>query len=188
MDMAIVGGIVDWEAFQKEVSKWAQRNFGDTPQHRPWFGIIEEIGEFQDVGACAGRSKVEDMRDCIGDVMVCMAHYCSLSISPISAIVEEAEYYHGRLQIDILSAIGRISHSALKSAQCIRGNRAYHSLMMFRALVEVVVWGMVNVDNINRVGKAWAEPMTFEQVVSWVWDRVQKRDWKADPERGCETK
>ena len=200
--VVITGPLNDWGRFEREVGEWARKNFGKPGEMSdPILGIVEEIGELQDVGACDSIEKANLMRDAIGDVMVFMADYCSRFDAAIDArsgvdvgdgnlflekVIQEANYYYGRLQIDILSAAGRTCHAQLKMGQGVRGSEN-HVVAMRRSLVEVVCWGMANSEAINKVASAWGVgPMSFGEVVAWVWGRVSKRNWIEDPKFGGE--
>jgi len=82
--------------FQKEVEKWASKNFGRKHSYHPLLGVVEEIGELchahlkQEQGIRGTIAEHDDaIKDAIGDAVVFLANYCALrGISLEEAIVD----------------------------------------------------------------------------------------------------
>jgi NTP pyrophosphatase (non-canonical NTP hydrolase) len=81
--------------FQQENAEWAGRNFGEAPPWQPLLGVVEEVGELshhflksaQGIRGTEEKHK-EQMKDGVGDVVIYLAHFCSLMGFDLEDIVE----------------------------------------------------------------------------------------------------
>lgn len=174
---------------QKEVSDWSIRNFGDDPAHRlrPLLGAIEEIGELAAIVALEA-SVSEDSRK---------------SDEAMAAVfVSQA-------------LLGRLGHRILKAAQGIRGKSSEGLGQLFYEL-DCLCARLEAICTIAGVSSVLGEgPRSLEQTVDeradavgdiiiyladycrrngidlsdavlLTWEKVAKRDWQNDPQRGGE--
>ena len=88
--------------FQDEVKAWAGKNFPGTPAYRPLLGVAEEVGELSHAHLKSEQNirKDEDHeadgKDAIGDIMVYLAHYCSVKGWSLNDCVHDAWYKVGK--------------------------------------------------------------------------------------------
>lgn len=88
---------MDLNDLQDEVSKWASHNFPNAQPWEPLLGAAEEIGELchAHLKMHQGIRGTEDEHraakcDAIGDVLICLAHYCHLNGIGFQLAVETA--------------------------------------------------------------------------------------------------
>lgn len=70
---------------QFEVIGWASRNFPDSEHWQPLLGAVEELGELahshlkesQGIRKTSEEHQIK-AKDAIGDIIIYLAHYCSL--------------------------------------------------------------------------------------------------------------
>lgn len=80
---------------QHQVRDWAKQNFGDVPTWMPLMGAMEELGELshahlkeaQDIRL--HENHPEKAKDAVGDLIVYLAHYCSVRGFDLEDIVNE---------------------------------------------------------------------------------------------------
>lgn len=182
--------MMDVKAFQAEVGAWSRRNFGGNdvnPPHRSLLGIVEELGEL--TWAVENDTAFEDMADAMGDAMVYAADYCDRNGLDLQRIVgsfaalkefglaSEVVSCAGSLDgcfRSLLVHVGELSHAHLKQEQGIRTNEnhAARSKAALRRIVELIATVAV------------LKGIDFEEAVASTWERVSKRDWKANPVSG----
>lgn len=89
--------IMNLKKLQREVSRWANHNFPEAKPHQPLLGLSEEVGELSHAhlkmeqgirGSVEGH--IIAKCDAVGDVMIFLAHYCSLNGISLDAAVEDA--------------------------------------------------------------------------------------------------
>jgi len=157
-----------WEELQSEMKRWL-KNYSNAEEEnvsQPVLSIISEIGKFQDCNAPDMVDDVDALRDSVGSVMVFVANYCYLRSDvpelDLLRIMDEAKHYFGRLQINIISAMGRLARGLSEFPQDNRSN-----VIVSRALVEIVCWCMANVEAINANVKknGTCDPMDLDKVV-----------------------
>jgi NTP pyrophosphatase (non-canonical NTP hydrolase) len=79
-----------------EVSQWAEYNFPDAQPHQPLLGALEELGELahahlkeeQGIRGLSSEHQAAKV-DAIGDVVIYLAHYCSLNCIDFADAVEQ---------------------------------------------------------------------------------------------------
>ena len=84
------------DKLQQEQKVWAERNFPDAVSFHPLLGAVEEIGELshahlkdiQGIRKSEERSK-DAKADAVADVIIYLAHYCTLEGINMSETVEE---------------------------------------------------------------------------------------------------
>lgn len=85
---------MDLRQFQDEVSQWTRKNFPDAQAWEPLLGVGEELGELNH--AFLKRHQVvrtgEDhwgkMVDGVGDLVIYLVHFCSLTGISLEAALE----------------------------------------------------------------------------------------------------
>lgn len=77
----------------------------------------------------------------------------------------------------LVEEVGELSHALLKQEQGIRGTREEHEAAAKDAVGDVMIY---LADLCSTRG--WS----LEECLREAWDRVQKRNWKADPKKGGE--
>lgn len=170
--------MVNWNALEKDVTEWAQENFGDQPRTNPFLGTAEELSELvvylleNDVDAGS-----DEELDAIGDILVFFADYCGRSGISYAEAAQQRDTIelHTPCQtledlcVEITVSRGNQAYSLLKQDQGIRLERdgvgptadvAYLSHTL-RALDTFVT---------NR-------GYTLDEAVDEAWGEVQNRDW-----------
>jgi NTP pyrophosphatase (non-canonical NTP hydrolase) len=80
---------------QQQVRDWAKQNFGDVPTWMPLMGAMEELGELSHAhlkeaqGIRLQENHPEKAKDAIGDIIIYLAHYCSVRRFDLEDIVNE---------------------------------------------------------------------------------------------------
>jgi NTP pyrophosphatase (non-canonical NTP hydrolase) len=75
--------------------------------------------------------------------------------------------------VGVAEEVGELSHAVLKRAQGIRGTKAEHDAAIRDALADIIIF---------CCDVASAEGFDLEAEVVTTWERVRKRDWKANPD------
>jgi len=69
---------------QEEVDQWTKHNFPQAESWQPLLGIGEELGELNHAylksaqGVRVGENYRAKMVDAVGDILIVLAHFCSL--------------------------------------------------------------------------------------------------------------
>lgn len=199
------------EQLQREITPWAERNFGKLESWQPLIGICEEQGELYTA------SSIEEHEDAIADMVIYLAHYCSrkgwnltkaialaLSVHRRDEEVEgldiqdlllgpPSETWFPYLPAPVTTCIGKLCHHHLKASQGIRGSSKHHDRLgrVFAGLLYLSLGVRVTqtqcVQSSNpRLPKVGDDSRLLE-VVCHVWGRVKKRDFVTDPMEGGES-
>lgn len=79
-------GVLDLDAFQQDVHRWANENFGEITPIEPLLGMVEELGELchtvlknsQDIRGMGDDALARlSMEDALGDLCVFMANFAA---------------------------------------------------------------------------------------------------------------
>ena len=82
---------------QDEVTIWTNHNFPNAESHQPLLGAFEEVGELAHAhlkeeqgirGTLKEHTKAKI--DAVGDIIIFLAHYCTLSCLDLNICVEMA--------------------------------------------------------------------------------------------------
>lgn len=175
-----------WDSIRSENDKWSLDNFGEQPAHQPLLGLFEELGELQLAWAMRNSKEVEDS---LGDCAIFLASFCTRigepeMFSKVMTIPKERAERLLRIQPNgekepgaILLHMAGISHSFLKMEQGIRGGRDEHVKDIMYHLFSIVE---------HLYLTSFHARLDLPSVAKGVWDRVKKRNWKADPHKGGE--
>lgn len=85
----------DLDAWQFEAAQWEHRNFGEQPEYRRMYGVMEELGELAharlkaEQGIRLNEQHEAKARDAVGDLLVFLANLCSLNGWRMSEIIRE---------------------------------------------------------------------------------------------------
>lgn len=169
---------IDFDTIQAEQVAWSLKNFGEQPAYRPMLGIIEELRELEDADNDENDVEVEDA---LGDVAIYMLDYCGKRGWRMQALWDVRvcpewleEYTVSEYGMPYVSPfIKRLSHSQLKGEQNIRGGAEKHDQVLMGTLSSVL-W------LLDEVAKA--ADKDFPSILTGVWAKVSKRDWKANPD------
>ena len=179
-----------WDQFQDEHAAWSLANFGQQQPYQMVLGMIEELGELDEalnelhdiVEASSeewGRA-LGKVQDAIGDVIVYMCGFCTLTWRRLGPLVLE-QVDHDMDSLDVhwgLTHLMRdLAHTWLKFEQAIRGASDEDVTVALRHVVHTCLCLWKQVQDEPR--------SSLEEAVKAVWERVvQKRDWRNDPEFG----
>lgn len=176
---------------QKEHANWQLVNFGPQTTWAMLLGIVEEFGEYSEtitefeiVSAelmnldhpAGKRFNWEAWADAIGDIMIYTAAFCSTLGWDLQALWDsKPNAKRDFAQFNV--ALGKLSHSVLKTHQGIRGSREEHERKGKEALQRFLAElnGMCEVVNQDLV-----------KITNDTWARVSKRNWVADKVKGGE--
>lgn len=150
-----------------QVGQWSRYNFGTQSAHRPALGMIEELNELQMSHDLLQRN---DIIDALGDITIYMADYFSIlgwDMGEAWAKRRPNQTSSIAGQVSILSRW--LAHYHLKGEQNIRGGTDRHAKLMLSTCSEVM-WYCLSVANALNVD--------YLELVSDVWQKVSKRDWR----------
>jgi len=189
MAKALVGEMANefWRQLQDEVAAWSERNFPSSigRPDRPILGIFEELGELAEA---LWKRRREEAGDAIADTAIYMADACAKLGWDMSTIVADALLAADNDALDesdprdvcstLLVLVGKAAHHYLKSAQQIRTNED-HAAGLRAAFVQIVstIWDCWDETRVDR-------DIPFDQGVKAVWEKVRRRNWRADPIKG----
>ncbi len=175
-------------ALQVRINRWEVKNFGYQPPERMVLGMSEELGELAEAH---DEQDDDGLLDAVGDICVyamnlaphLRADAWTLWGSPIDIddphmairggdAVDFFPYVYTRLGIEI----GKASHAILKATQRIRGDEDKHRTEALTALARIGVW-------LDFLCKEYLDTELWP-TVSAVAEKVMKRSWTDDPERG----
>lgn len=178
-----------WRSLQGGVLAWAERNFPRSigrPEDA-LAGIVEELGELAE--ALAKRDR-EGVQDAVADAMIFGADFCGKIGEDLGMVVQRASGLDENDDLDerddqavgfrLLGAVGRVHHHFLKRRQDVRTNED-HPVELRRWLVRLVsiLW---DVHDVHRQDLE----CPFDASVRMTWERVRRRDWRADRVNGGE--
>lgn len=156
---------------QAEQRPWVAHNFGDRPSWMPLLGLVEEAGELAEADS---ERDLNGISDALSDIMIFALDYCSAmgwdagDIWLSTAKVPNAGF------IGMLKTLGKLAHAHLKDAQGIRVTED-HKAAGRKALGEL--FACLRAKDANLVER------TLQ-----TWQKVKKRDWKADPAKAIKPK
>lgn len=163
----------DSETFIREVGEWAEANFDRSRNLDPFMGIIEEMGEFYEADT------FDEVADAYADVCIYMAD--ALGRNEIEGFDFTSDGACMAFEDVLMHTAPQMAHYSLKMSQGIRGDRSSHEESILRCFREIL--GSME-SLINDVFFDSVENMTAEGIVLDVWERVKKRNWKANPTDG----
>lgn len=85
--------LFDLDGWQLEASQWEHRNFGEQPEYRRIYGVMEELGELAharlkaEQGIRLNEQHEAKAKDAVGDLLVFLANLCSLNGWRLSEII-----------------------------------------------------------------------------------------------------
>jgi hypothetical protein len=130
----------------------------------PLLGIIEEAGELSEADC---KRSLLGIADALADIMIFALDYCSGMGWDVGALWTMPSSTGPAGFAGILQFLGKLSHAHLKAAQGIRVNED-HVAEGQKALAGLFAW--------LRARDSGIVEKTEE-----TWQKVRKRDWKADP-------
>jgi hypothetical protein len=166
-----------WNDLQVIVNRWAMLNFHtDAHPHiymHPLLGIIEEYCELHQALSTGDYNEIEDA---VGDVMIFMADFCSLSSYNLATIVYLSDDFctdSKDAPLNSTKYIRLLVHHQLKLEQGIRGTAAAHS-----KAIEITLARMV------ADLRMCAKDISLLDITLKIFSKVGKRDWKTNPRTG----
>jgi hypothetical protein len=165
-----------WKQLIEERNVWIAHNFPDGPVEETMVGVIEELGELahhdlkesQDIRGTRDEHDIEAM-DAVGDLTVyllgVMNHFDVMPV-PLKSLVHKPRDRNQALMI-LAGAVGSICVSWNVSS---KKDAEYHIsriVMLCEQYCHLRGWD-------------------YDNIVITTWNKVSKRDWKADPEHGGE--
>lgn len=95
--MPLLAGVFDLNEYQRKVTDWSRRNFGEHYQtgYRNLLGVMEELGELshshlkQEQQIRMNEDHEAKKRDAIGDMLVFLLNYCDSQNYLLSEILKE---------------------------------------------------------------------------------------------------
>lgn len=149
---------------QAEQRPWVAHNFGDRPAWMPLLGLVEEAGELAEADSDRDLAAISDA---LADIMIFSLDYCSAMGWDAGAIWESNAEIPNAGFIGMLKSLGKLAHAHLKAAQGIRVSED-HEAAGKKALGEL--FACLRVKDASLVERT-----------SLTWQKVKKRDWKANP-------
>jgi len=87
----------DIDEVQKQAGEWSKRNFPDAKPYQALLGLCEEKGELCHAHLKAEQGirgspeqHIEAKKDAIGDIIIYLMHYCTLSGFKLSECIDMA--------------------------------------------------------------------------------------------------
>ena len=87
---------MDFRELQEKHAPWVERNFPNAEKWEPLVGLVEETGElshaFLKCHQCirVNENHHEKMVDAVGDIIIYLAHFCTMNNIDMQSAVEDA--------------------------------------------------------------------------------------------------
>jgi NTP pyrophosphatase (non-canonical NTP hydrolase) len=164
------------DGLQERHVEWVLRNFGESEEQHPFFGVIEETGELFHAllklaqGIRLNEAHEENIADAIGDILIYTMHLCEtqgLKLSDVwPGLYDVAVFVGKRPLIRAVYYLGQIAGYYLAggrdTARVDDRNELIHTLRGFLA-------------SLNAFAKE--NGIDLFEVLFTTWATVSKRDW-----------
>ena len=162
---------MNYSALQSEVGTWSREQFGEQSRTFPLMGVNEELGEL--AHSCQQNER-DEVIDGIGDVMLYLADFCSLSEIELERCSRDYPAPHGNTDTfqQLLWCAGLLNRSVLKQKQGIRLGEPRVGKEAEREAIGSII------RTLERVCVAYNT--TLDECIGTAWGEVGNRSWDAE--------
>jgi hypothetical protein len=200
--MSIDAKTLTFAGLQSQVGEWSRKNFPNNTPADPFYGLVEEVGEFshsilkarQGIRGTTAEHEAKE-KDAIGDIVIYLADWCErngLSLSDGTAS-HYAATYDWDLGLD--SGDRRFEDLDLGTDEWIGGTGLISADRCFRWLIANVGEMAIPEPNEFRAGAILIDLAAYchhrewnlAEIVAETWGMVSQRDWTVNKGNGQTT-